>query len=107
MATQLEAGQQGELFTILEPANFPDKPSFPSQSKFAVGGLVGGLALGLGLTLFLEMRDTSVRSDKDVEGLLHLPVLAVVPTMASLSGKSKSGSASRALGAVLGTVERN
>jgi capsular polysaccharide biosynthesis protein len=37
--------------------------------------------LGLGMTLLLEMRDTSVRTDKDVEALLHLPVLAVVPEL--------------------------
>jgi len=63
----------------LDPANYPDRPSFPKQPYFLGGGFGGGLILGLGLALLLEMRDTSVRTDKDVEALLHLPVLAVVP----------------------------
>jgi capsular polysaccharide biosynthesis protein len=49
--------------------------------------------------LLLEIRDTSVRSEKDIEVLLHLPVLAVVPTVKALSGKVKTnlalGSAAR------------
>jgi protein tyrosine kinase modulator len=98
MATRLEEKQQGEQFAILEPANYPDKPSFPNPLKFTLAGLGGGLAMGLGLTLLLEMRDTSVRNDKDVEALLHLPVLVSVPALVSLAGKTKgsAGATSRA-----------
>jgi polysaccharide chain length determinant protein (PEP-CTERM system associated) len=81
MATDLERRQQGEQFQILDPANLPDNPSFPKKGIFALGGLGGGLALGLGLTLLLEMQDTSFRNEKDVEALLHLPVLAMVPKL--------------------------
>jgi polysaccharide chain length determinant protein (PEP-CTERM system associated) len=81
MATALQRQQQGEQFRVLDAASLPDKPSFPDRLKFSLGGIGGGLALGLGLTLLLEMRDTSVRTDKDVEALLHLPVLAVVPQL--------------------------
>lgn len=98
MATRLEVKQQGEQFTILEPANFPLKPSFPDRFKFSFGGLGAGIALGVGLTLFLEMRDTSVRSDKEVEALIHLPVLAVVPTLSSAAGKTKGTPRSLAAG---------
>jgi uncharacterized protein involved in exopolysaccharide biosynthesis len=81
MARNLEEQQQGEQFRILDAANLPDRPSFPDRLLFSIGGLGGGLAIGLGLTLLLEMRDTSVRSDKEIEALLRLPVLAVVPTL--------------------------
>jgi capsular polysaccharide biosynthesis protein len=90
MATQLEVKQQGEQFRILEAANFPLKPFFPDLLKFSLGGLAGGIGLGLGLALLLEMRDTSVRSEKDLEALIHLPVLVVVPTLGSAAGKTKS-----------------
>ena len=81
MATDLERTQQGEQFTILDPADFPAKPSFPNNGLFALGGLGGGMALGLGITLLLEMQDTSFRNERDVESLLRLPVLAMVPAV--------------------------
>lgn len=90
MATDLEKQQQSEQFTILDPASFPDRPSFPNLPKFILGGFGGGLALGLSLTLLFEVRDTSVRSDKDIEALLHLPVLAVVPVLTESSSKGKT-----------------
>jgi len=88
MATDLERSQQSEQFRVLDPASYPDRPSFPDRMKFTLGGFGGGMALGLGLIVLLEMRDTSVRSDRDIESLLHLPVLAVVPTLKSSSSNA-------------------
>lgn len=87
MAGDLERRQEGEQFHVLDPANLPDKPDFPNRLKFSLGGLGGGFALGLGLAFLLEMRDTSLRTERDVETSLHLPVLAMVPANANLSGK--------------------
>ena len=50
-------------------------------------GLGGGLLLGLGLALVMEMRDTSLRTERDIEFALRLPVLAMVPMIEPLSGK--------------------
>ncbi|HSY29378.1 MAG TPA: hypothetical protein VK832_17850, partial [Burkholderiaceae bacterium] len=49
MAADLERHQEGENFSILDPANLPDKPSFPNHPLFALGGFAGGLGLGIGL----------------------------------------------------------
>jgi polysaccharide chain length determinant protein (PEP-CTERM system associated) len=87
MATNLERKQEGEQFSVLDPANLPDKPSFPNRPLFALGGLGGGLALGLGLAFLLEMKDTSVKTERDVEFALHLPVLAMVPEIEPASEK--------------------
>jgi uncharacterized protein involved in exopolysaccharide biosynthesis len=87
MATDLERRQQGEQFQVLDAANLPDKPSYPKKHLFALGGLGGGFVLGLGLALFLEMQDTSFRNEKDVEAILRLPVLAMVPDVALLTSK--------------------
>jgi len=81
MATDLQHQQQGEQFRILDPANLPDKPSFPDRRLFAVGGLAGGLGMGLGLAFLLEMRDTSLRTERDVEYYLRLPLLVMIPTV--------------------------
>lgn len=79
MAVNLERKQEGEQFVVLDPANLPDKPSFPNRPLFAVGGLAGGLGLGFGIAFFLEMKDTSFKTERDVEFALQLPVLAMVP----------------------------
>lgn len=86
MGQQMEERQQGEQFKILDAANFPDKPSFPNRLLFAGGGLAGGLALGLGLILLLEMRDKSIRTETDVELFLKMPTLTMVPTIDTKGG---------------------
>ena len=95
MATDLERRQEGEQFRVLDPANLPDKPFSPNRPLFALGGFVGGLALGLGIAFLLELRDTSLKTEKDVDFYLRLPVLAMVPTIKSVSGKKLKQSANR------------
>lgn len=92
MSADLDRRQEGEQFRVLDPANLPDKPSFPNRPLFALGGLAGGFGLGLAIAFVLEMKDTSMRTERDVEFMLHLPVLAMVPAIEPLSGK-KPGAA--------------
>ena len=88
-AVNLERKQEGEQFVVLDPANLPDKPTFPNRPLFALGGLAGGLGLGLGIAFLLEMKDSSFKSERDVEFALHLPVLAMVPEITPLLKRSK------------------
>jgi polysaccharide chain length determinant protein (PEP-CTERM system associated) len=88
MATELERQQEGEQFRVLDPANLPEKPSFPNRPLFALEGLAGGLALGFGMAFLLEMRDTSMRTERDVEFVLRLPVLAMVPEIGPLTARA-------------------
>ena len=46
--------------------------------NLALGALVG-LVIGLGLAFFVEYLDTSVKTMEDVESLLGVPVLAIIP----------------------------
>jgi protein tyrosine kinase modulator len=87
MATALEQRQEGEQWTLLEPANLPTKPSFPNPPLFAAGGFVVGLALACGIAFLMELQDTSMRSEGDVESVLRLPVLAMVPAIGPLGEK--------------------
>src|SRR4029077_12790844 len=82
MSQGLEESEQAEHFRVLDPANFSDKPSFPKMPIFLGGGFAGGLALGLALTLLFETQDTSMRSERDVELALRLPVLVAIPAIA-------------------------
>jgi polysaccharide chain length determinant protein (PEP-CTERM system associated) len=87
MSGDLNRQQQGEQFSVLDPADLPDKPSFPNRPLFAAGGLGGGLVLGIGLAFLIETQNKSLRNERDVEFALRLPVLAIVPAIEPISGK--------------------
>ena len=61
---------------IAEPPSYPVRPRV--GLNLMLGGLVG-LVVGLGLAFFIEYLDTSVKTMEDVESLLGLPVLAIIP----------------------------
>jgi polysaccharide chain length determinant protein (PEP-CTERM system associated) len=90
IATDLERSQEGETFRVLDPPSLPQKPTYPNRRFFAFGGFAGGLGLGLGIVALLELQDTTMRTDRDVEVLLKLPTLAMIPTLKlSKMGQSK------------------
>jgi len=90
MSVALQRRQQGEQFKLLDPAGYPDHPTFPNPQLFAAVGFAGGLFLGVALALLLELRDKSLRTESDVELLLKLPILAMVPVI-----EKQRGAASR------------
>jgi succinoglycan biosynthesis transport protein ExoP len=77
----LELRQQGERFRTLDPASLPDRPASPNRPLIAGAGFGGGVALGLGLIMLLEVRDKSMRTESDIEMFLKLPTLALVPSI--------------------------
>jgi len=93
MSGELSKENQTEQFTVLDPANLPESPSFPNRPLFALGGLVGGLAVGLGLTFLREMQDTSLRTERDVEVGLRLPVLAMLPAINPIANRKSNKTA--------------
>ena len=85
MATDLERDQEAEQFRIMDAAGLPGAPSFPNRPLFGLGGFGAGLSLGMGIAFLLELRDTTLRTEIDVERALELPVLAMVPAIDLLS----------------------
>ena len=91
MATNLEKQQQGEQFRIMDPPNVPERPTYPNRPAFAGGGLGIGLLLGIGMALLLELRANFLRTEKDVEFYLRLPVLALMPMVGASSEAANGG----------------
>jgi polysaccharide chain length determinant protein (PEP-CTERM system associated) len=88
MSTDLERRQGGEHFSVMDPASFPEKASFPNRSLFAMGGFGIGLSLGFGIVVLLEMRNKALYNERDIEFFLELPTLAMVPTL-KVEGKRR------------------
>jgi polysaccharide chain length determinant protein (PEP-CTERM system associated) len=79
LATNLEQRQQGEQFRILDPPSLPMRPSAPDHLLISLAGLMVGLAVGAGLTAFLEMTDVRVRQERDLEDVVPIRVLVGIP----------------------------
>jgi polysaccharide chain length determinant protein (PEP-CTERM system associated) len=75
--------QIGEQFKILDPARMPERPYTPDRPRIVLMGSALGLAIGLALIALLEYRDSTFKTEEDVLRVLQLPVLALVPIMAS------------------------
>jgi len=80
---RMQQSQQGRQFTIVDPANYPNRPSSPDRRKIGIMGVAAGLGLGCFLALMLEMKDTSFHTEKEVSGLFDLPFVFEVPMLLS------------------------
>ena len=87
----LETQQQGEQFQVLDPASLPESPTYPDHKLFGMGGLAGGLMIGVGIVLVIEMRDNTLRTERDVEFFLKVPTLAMVPALELQGGPAFGG----------------
>lgn len=104
ISANLERRQIGEQFKLLEPARVPERPSSPNRPLLTLIGMIVGVVLGVGATIFIEYNDTSFATDDEIAALLQLPVLAVVPAMQS-DAERRSAIARRVfLGVGLGTT---
>lgn len=70
--------------SVVDYAIAPEGPIGPNRTRTVFVALVLSLGLGVGLALLLEYLDDTVHSTDEVERLLQLPALAVIP--AALGG---------------------
>jgi capsular exopolysaccharide synthesis family protein len=81
-----ETEQQQEIVQadarLISPAQPPDAPSSPSPKLFAMVGFTASMVLGSMLALLLEQLDNTLRTGRQVEELLGLPSLGLVPKVA-------------------------
>jgi succinoglycan biosynthesis transport protein ExoP len=66
--------------SVVDYAITPGGPIGPNRMRSVTLALFLSLGLGIGLALFLEYLDDTVHSTDEVERLLHLPALAVIPS---------------------------
>jgi polysaccharide biosynthesis transport protein len=67
--------------SILDKANVPTEPAWPNRPVVLLLAVVTGLVLVIGVVLLLEALDGTLRGEADVEKLLRMPVLGVLPIL--------------------------
>lgn len=90
VATELEKGQIGEQFRILDPARAPVRPTGVNRLEVNAAGAGIGLGIGLLLAALLEVRDRTFKSATDVIQACRLPVLALLPQIVSAAERRRA-----------------
>jgi polysaccharide biosynthesis transport protein len=81
----ITAGLRSSNIRVVDPALVPGSPSRPQKARNIMLAVLVGLVGGVGLALFREYLDNTVKSPDDIEALTGLPSLAVVPSLPGLS----------------------
>ncbi len=85
VAKSLEQENKTEQFTVIEPANLPEKPIRPNRTALALLGAALSLGAGLAIGGIREAMDKTIQSASQLGQVLHAPVLASIPDF----GKSR------------------
>src|SRR6202046_2367448 len=81
----ITVGLRSDNIRVVDPALAPGGPSRPQKARNILLAFLIGLVGGVGLALFREYLDNTVKSPDDIEALTGLPSLAVVPAMPGLN----------------------
>lgn len=80
----ITVGLRSNNIRVVDPALAPASPSRPQKARNIMLAILVGLVGGIGLALFREYLDNTVKSPDDIEALTGLPSLAVVPALPGL-----------------------
>jgi uncharacterized membrane protein len=79
VAEGMEQEQKAERFTIIEPAQHPEKPFKPNRLAILLISVILGIGAGVGYASVAEFMDRSVKSSDDLFAATGIPVLVSVP----------------------------
>jgi succinoglycan biosynthesis transport protein ExoP len=82
----ITAGLRSSNIRVVDPALIPTSPAGPQKARNILLSFLVGLIGGIGLAIFREYLDNTVKSPDDVESLAGLPSLAVVPSLPGSNG---------------------
>ncbi len=74
----LDAAQISNI-NIVQPATFVEKPVSPKILLNLIAGLFGGVVAAIGLAIFCDVVDHSLKTPEEVEEKLKLPLLVSIP----------------------------
>jgi polysaccharide biosynthesis transport protein len=85
VAQNLEKDRKSERFSLIDPPQFPEKPRSPNRPAILVIGLLLSIGGGISSVAVLETMDKSIRSPRELSHSVNVPLLAVIPRIATAS----------------------
>ena len=82
VTARLQSTRQSNVH-IVDRALVPAAPFRPSLKRNLLLGLLTGLLLGLALAALIEFLDRTIKGGEELERILRVPTLAVIPDIAS------------------------
>ena len=86
---QITSAAASAYVTVVDSASFAYPVTTAGQTNLLLGAILG-LILGVGATFFLEYLDRTVRTSADVEMLLSIPVLGIIPRLRKIPAESEA-----------------
>ena len=87
----ITAGLRSSNIRVVDPALVTTSPSRPQKARNILLSFLVGLVGGIGLAIFREYLDNTVKSPDDIEAVAGLPSLAVVPSLPGSIGPRRGG----------------
>jgi succinoglycan biosynthesis transport protein ExoP len=75
----LQVAEQHNNVRVISPARVPKTPISPARMRTIVIGFLLAFSAGIGLALFLEYIDNTIKTIEDVSRYVQLPALSVIP----------------------------
>lgn len=75
---------------IVDRALVPQSPIYPTPVRNVMLAFLLSLFAGVGLAFFLEFLDNTIKSPEDVEHLVDLPSLGLIPLISATNGAKKN-----------------
>ncbi len=79
ISENLEKRQKGEIFRVLDPADYPTGPSKPNRIFILVMGILLSAGVGGGMAFLRDWMDQSFSNEVELFEAFGVPVLGVIP----------------------------
>jgi polysaccharide biosynthesis transport protein len=69
----------GVTVKVMDKVKVPEFPVAPNKARNLIIGFMLGIMASVGLILFIEFMDSTIKTEEEAEAYLELPVLGVIP----------------------------